>query len=107
MGAADSLRGQLSIDDITTAPIGQLLADKCGAACFSRNGAFPAAYGGYSGAGTRAGDSVSFTMLWDLMSQLSLNGVYRGDSIVGTMTSRYSTSGTTLYTGSFVARRTP
>jgi hypothetical protein len=105
--ASDSLRGPLTIDDITTSPIGQLTVEKCGATCFGRSGAFPAAYGGFSGGGTRRGDSVTFGMLWDLMSSIQLRGVYRGDSIVGRMTSYRGMSTSTTYTGSFVARRSP
>jgi hypothetical protein len=104
---SDSLRGSLTVDDVSRAPIGQLTVAKCGAACFDRSAASPAAMNGYTGAGTRRGDTVAFHMLWDLMSNIQLRGVYFGDSIVGTMSSYRGTSTSTTYTGAFVARRNP
>jgi hypothetical protein len=103
---SDSLRGPLILDDITTAPIGHFTAEKCGS-CFGYSLAAPAAYSGFTGAGTRNGDSLWVPMIWDLMSGIQFHGVYRGDSIVGVMESHRGTSTSTTYTGTFVARRNP
>lgn len=104
---ADSLRGPLTLEDITTAPIGHFAVEKCGGACFNSPAAGPAAYSGYTGAGTRKGDSLWVPVIWDLMSNIQFRGVLRGDSIVGLMTSYRGTSTSTTYTGAFVARRNP
>jgi hypothetical protein len=104
-GAADSLRGPLTIDDLTTAPLATLTIDKCGAACFGKTVAMPPARNGFTGAGRRNGDSVVFTLSYDLMSRVEFRGLYLGDSITGAMTSSRNTSIATIFSGRFIAKR--
>jgi hypothetical protein len=106
-GAADSIRGRLPIDDLTTAPLAQLTIEQCGPSCFGNTIAGPPARNDLTGAGRRSGDSVVITLWFDLMSRVELRGLYRGDSIAGAITSSRNTSTATIYSGNFVARRNP
>jgi hypothetical protein len=97
-----SMAATLVIDSLDIAPTPTLTITSCGAPCFGETYGFR-----YGNAGRRNGDSIIVTPVIDVspVALVELAGVLRGDSIVGKVTTRRSTSTTTWYTGTFIARR--
>jgi hypothetical protein len=101
---ADSIHATLILADLATAPRPELTITQCGAPCFGNSSGFQ-----YGNPGRRNGDSVIVIpyLRFSPPTRMEFFGVLRGDSITGVVRTVYSTSATTMYTGRFVARRTP
>src|SRR4051812_48582468 len=98
----DSLRGQLTVFNIHSAPKGSLAISKCTRPCY---GYFHAA-SSLDGPGVRTADSVEFVMYFDDDTWMRFTARDYGDSLVGSMSSRRQSGSTNplVYLGRFVAR---